>query len=54
MLFSFPEVIDAGSVGNCRGLERVRFLHDGDMIELDVDGIGTLRNRIAMPQGSAV
>ncbi len=68
MLFSFPEiiayvsqsetlyageVIGSGTVGNCCGLESGRFLHDGDEIELDIDGIGTLRNRIAMPQGSA-
>jgi 2-keto-4-pentenoate hydratase/2-oxohepta-3-ene-1,7-dioic acid hydratase in catechol pathway len=69
MLFSFPEiiayvsqsetlyageVIGSGTVGNCCGLEIFRFLHDGDVIELEIDGIGTLRNRIAMPQGSAV
>jgi 2-keto-4-pentenoate hydratase/2-oxohepta-3-ene-1,7-dioic acid hydratase in catechol pathway len=69
MLFSFPEiiayvsqsetlyageVIGSGTVGGCCGLEIGRFLHDADVIELDIDGIGTLRNRIAMPQGSAV
>lgn len=48
------EVIGSGTVGGCCGLEIGRFLHDGDVIELDIDGIGTLRNRIAMPQGSAV
>jgi 2-keto-4-pentenoate hydratase/2-oxohepta-3-ene-1,7-dioic acid hydratase in catechol pathway len=48
------EVIGSGTVGNCCGLEQGRFLHDGDVIELEIDGIGTLRNRIAMPQGSAV
>jgi 2-keto-4-pentenoate hydratase/2-oxohepta-3-ene-1,7-dioic acid hydratase in catechol pathway len=69
MLFSFPEiiayvsqsetlhageVIGSGTIGNCCGLEQGRFLKDGDVIELEIDGIGTLRNRIAMPQGSAV
>jgi 2-keto-4-pentenoate hydratase/2-oxohepta-3-ene-1,7-dioic acid hydratase in catechol pathway len=68
MLFGFPqiiayiaqsetlhagEVIGSGTVGNCCGLELGRFLRDGDVIELEVDGIGTLRNRIAMPQGAA-
>ncbi len=69
MLFDFPaiiayisrdetlhagEVIGSGTVGNCTGLEQGRFLHDGDMIELEIERIGILRNRIAMPQGSAV
>ncbi len=69
MLFSFPkiiahisqsetlhagEVIGSGTVGNCCGLEQGRFLHDGDVIELEIDAIGVLRNRIAMPQGSAL
>lgn len=48
------EVIGSGTVGNCTGLELGRFLHDGDVIELQVERIGVLRNRIAMPQGSAV
>lgn len=69
MLFGFPqiiayiardetlhagEVIGSGTVGNCTGLELGRFLHDGDVVELVVERIGVLRNRIAMPQGSAV
>ena len=69
MLFSFPEiiayvsrdetlhageVIGSGTVGNCCGLEQGRFLHDGDTVELEIAGIGVLRNRIAMPQGSAI
>jgi 2-keto-4-pentenoate hydratase/2-oxohepta-3-ene-1,7-dioic acid hydratase in catechol pathway len=69
MLFSFPqiiayvsrdetlhagEVIGSGTVGNCTGLELGRFLHDGDEVALEIEGIGVLRNRIAMPQGSAV
>ncbi len=69
MLFSFPaiiayasqsetlhagEVFGSGTVGNCTGLELGRFLKDGDVVELEIAGIGVLRNRIAMPQGSAV
>ena len=48
------EVIGSGTVGDCTGLEHTRFLHDGDVVELEVEHIGVLRNRIAMPQGSAL
>jgi 2-keto-4-pentenoate hydratase/2-oxohepta-3-ene-1,7-dioic acid hydratase in catechol pathway len=69
MLFGFPEIIaylsqgetlhagevfGSGTVGNCCGLEQGRFLGDGDLVELEIERIGVLRNRIAMPQGSAV
>ena len=47
------EVIGSGTVGNCTGIEHGRFLHDGDTVELQIERIGVLRNRIAMPQGSA-
>jgi 2-keto-4-pentenoate hydratase/2-oxohepta-3-ene-1,7-dioic acid hydratase in catechol pathway len=61
MLFPFPailayasqnetihagEVIGSGTVGHCCGLEIGRFLVDGDVIELHVDRIGVLRNRV--------
>ncbi len=61
MLFSFPqilayasqdetihagEVFGSGTVGNCCGLEIGRFLKHGDVIELHVDRIGVLRNRV--------
>ncbi len=61
MLFTFPqilayasqdetihagEVIGSGTVGNCCGLEIGRFLQSGDTIELVVDRIGVLRNRV--------
>jgi 2-keto-4-pentenoate hydratase/2-oxohepta-3-ene-1,7-dioic acid hydratase in catechol pathway len=61
MLFSFPqllayasqdetihagEVFGSGTVGNCCGLEIGRFLASGDAIELHVDRIGVLRNRV--------
>jgi 2-keto-4-pentenoate hydratase/2-oxohepta-3-ene-1,7-dioic acid hydratase in catechol pathway len=41
------EVLGSGTVGNCCGLEHDRYLADGDVVELDVERIGTLRNRIA-------
>jgi len=61
MLHSFPEIIafvsrdetlrageilGSGTVGNCCGLEHDRYLKDGDLVELSVEGIGTLRNRL--------
>ena len=61
MLFSFDEVLayasqdetihageffGSGTVGNCCGLEIGRFLDSGDTIELRVDRIGALRNRV--------
>ncbi len=66
MLFSFPkllayasqdetihagEIFGSGTVGNCCGLEIGRFLESGDVIELHVDRIGVLRNRV-VTQGS--
>jgi 2-keto-4-pentenoate hydratase/2-oxohepta-3-ene-1,7-dioic acid hydratase in catechol pathway len=61
MLFSFEEILayvsqdetiragevfGSGTVGNCCGLETGRFLESGDTIELEVDRIGVLRNRV--------
>lgn len=40
------EFIGSGTVGNCCGLEQDRFLKDGDTIELYVDRIGVLRNKV--------
>ncbi len=41
------EVIGSGTVGNGCGLEHGNYLKAGDVIELEVGGIGVLRNRIA-------
>jgi 2-keto-4-pentenoate hydratase/2-oxohepta-3-ene-1,7-dioic acid hydratase in catechol pathway len=61
MLFSFEEMIEhisrdetlmpgefigSGTVGNGCGLELGRFLQHGDMVELEVEKIGRLRNRV--------
>jgi 2-keto-4-pentenoate hydratase/2-oxohepta-3-ene-1,7-dioic acid hydratase in catechol pathway len=43
------EVFGSGTVPTGCGLEHNRFLEDGDTIELDVEGIGALRNRITKP-----
>ncbi|MQA10266.1 MAG: fumarylacetoacetate hydrolase family protein [Pseudonocardiaceae bacterium] len=66
MRFSFPEVIahlsreqplqpgdvlGSGTVGRGCGLELDRWLKPGDVAELDVDGIGVLRNQVG-PKGT--
>lgn len=40
------EFLGSGTVGNGCGLEHMRFLSHGDVVELEVEGIGILRNRI--------
>ena len=40
------EVLGSGTVGWGCGLERGVFLSPGDLIELEIEGIGVLRNRI--------
>lgn len=43
------ECIGSGTVGGGCGLEHDRYLNLGDVIELEVEGIGILRNRITRP-----
>ena len=43
------EVLGSGTVGGGCGNELGRFLKHGDVVELEVSGIGVLRNRIAAP-----
>lgn len=40
------EFFGSGTVGNGCGLELGRFLQPGDVIELEVEGLGVLRNRV--------
>ena len=40
------EFFGSGTVGNGCGLESLRFLKPGDVVELEVEGIGVLRNRV--------
>lgn len=40
------EFFGSGTVGNGCGLEQMRFLEPGDTVELEVEGIGVLRNRV--------
>jgi 2-keto-4-pentenoate hydratase/2-oxohepta-3-ene-1,7-dioic acid hydratase in catechol pathway len=43
------EILGSGTVGNGCGNELGRFLKHGDVLELEVSGIGVLRNRIVAP-----
>jgi 2-keto-4-pentenoate hydratase/2-oxohepta-3-ene-1,7-dioic acid hydratase in catechol pathway len=43
------EVLGSGTVGGGCGNELGRFMKDGDVIELEVSGLGVLRNRIVAP-----
>jgi 2-keto-4-pentenoate hydratase/2-oxohepta-3-ene-1,7-dioic acid hydratase in catechol pathway len=47
------EFLGSGTVGGGCGLELDRWLAPGDLIELEVERIGTLRNRIITSAGSA-
>lgn len=40
------EFFGSGTVGNGCGLEHLKFLKPGDVVELEVEGIGVLRNRV--------
>jgi 2-keto-4-pentenoate hydratase/2-oxohepta-3-ene-1,7-dioic acid hydratase in catechol pathway len=40
------EFFGSGTVGNGCGLEHMKFLQPGDVVELEVEGIGILRNRV--------
>lgn len=43
------EFFASGTVGGGSGLEHMRFLKPGDVVELEVEGIGVLRNRFVKP-----
>ncbi|MBR9821014.1 MAG: fumarylacetoacetate hydrolase family protein [Rhodobacteraceae bacterium] len=43
------EFLGSGTVGNGCGLEHMRFLSAGDTVELEVEGIGILRNTLVKP-----
>ena len=40
------EVLGSGTAAGGSGLELDRYLQEGDVVELEIDGIGVLRNRI--------
>ncbi len=41
------EILGSGTVGDGCGLERLRFLEDGDLVEIEIPPIGVLANRVA-------
>ncbi|HEV8200987.1 MAG TPA: fumarylacetoacetate hydrolase family protein [Candidatus Polarisedimenticolia bacterium] len=41
------EIITSGCFTNCSGVEHDRFLEPGDVVELEIPGIGVLRNPVA-------
>lgn len=43
------EIIGSGTVGDGCGLEHLTFLKDGDVVELEIEGVGVLRNRLVAP-----
>jgi 2-keto-4-pentenoate hydratase/2-oxohepta-3-ene-1,7-dioic acid hydratase in catechol pathway len=47
------EFLASGCVGNGSGLERLRFLKPGDLVELEIAKLGVLRSRIVKPARSA-
>ena len=44
------EFFASGTVGDGCGLEHMRFLKPNDVVELEVEGIGVLRNRVVRPK----
>ena len=40
------EFFGSGTVGNCCGLETGRLLEHGDVIELEIEKIGVLKNKV--------
>jgi 2-keto-4-pentenoate hydratase/2-oxohepta-3-ene-1,7-dioic acid hydratase in catechol pathway len=47
------EILASGTVGDGCGLESLRFLDDGDIVELEIPPIGVLCNRVTRPGGAA-
>jgi 2-keto-4-pentenoate hydratase/2-oxohepta-3-ene-1,7-dioic acid hydratase in catechol pathway len=43
------EILALGTVGNGCGYESLSFLEPGDVVELEIEGIGVLRNRLIKP-----
>ena len=43
------EFLGSGTVGNGCGLEQLRYLKPGDVVELEVEQIGILRSRVIKP-----
>jgi 2-keto-4-pentenoate hydratase/2-oxohepta-3-ene-1,7-dioic acid hydratase in catechol pathway len=48
------EFVGSGTIGDGCGHEHGRYLADGDVVELEVEGIGCLRNRVTREPGPPV
>lgn len=46
------EILASGTVGDGCGLEHLRFLEDGDRVEIEIPPIGVLANRVARGAGA--
>lgn len=46
------EIFGSGTIGNGSGLESLTFLQDGDVVELEIEYIGILRNRVLRGAGA--
>lgn len=46
------EIFGSGTVGSGCGAEQSKFLESGDVVELEIEKIGVLRNRVILDQGS--
>ena len=44
------DVLGSGTIGRGCGLELDRWIQPGDIVELEVEGIGVLRNRVVRPK----
>jgi 2-keto-4-pentenoate hydratase/2-oxohepta-3-ene-1,7-dioic acid hydratase in catechol pathway len=47
------EILGSGTVGDGCGLEHLRFLEDGDRVEIEIPPIGVLENRVVRGTGAA-
>ena len=47
------ELLATGTIPGCSGMETNQWLAPGDEIELEIDGIGTLRNIVGAPTARA-
>ena len=47
------EILGSGTVGDGCGLEHLRFLEDGDLVEIEIGRIGVLRNRVVRGRSRA-
>ncbi|MDX3901433.1 MAG: fumarylacetoacetate hydrolase family protein [Sphingobium sp.] len=43
------EILGSGTVGTGCGMEQLRYLQPGDVVELEIERIGILRNRVVRP-----